>query len=756
MSSRAKQMLLSFLLVAGTLLAGVSPQELTPEGRREYESLQALKQWVGKSRTRYTENVNTRKKVLSDLYLLEKTEIDGEKILSFSPEQQKALKYFFGYVMRLHGNLNLYASSDGRKWRPLGHWWSNRDGSQGKYRSGTWLKIVGKGKVEFLLLRAINGVSLEFDMEPYSVPGSDLPVLPAAVRIDVRNRLSFSGDSSFQRRKWMRLYNMPDSIAQGDYRKASEYFVPRGFAGGRDAGFSITSNPDKKVRRNLPLLKLLKSFYPEPLMSVSCFDSMPKAVRCRDPELANTGSTPAVDQFQKTAELIAATIAQREQSLGEYAGGYCEVKNESDIGTNWAYFNNTGKYDPWKLLADFHNAVAKAVKARNPGWKVGGPSSCLPVLDADRFQRGRAMLTFAERTYPNLDYYSWHFYERNVFRLSSPGVYGHTYLFGKLDASLDLYRNHLRLLGGEKPLVVTEYGSMDTPGTEIGFWMNLRSVNALMVNLMQYPEIIPMAMPFIVPVSWWSKKNPKMDAFQLFRYDRNGNMHLTPNRHLLDLWEGVDGIRIPAETSVPNLRLVAVRSGNKVFLVVSNLTLRRVRLNLEAVSGSAKMVSASQRRLYIEKGKIHFRTDPVADLKAVPLAFDETSVLILDLDSDPGFRGTLERRIAYGDRILLPTGGKRTVSISLTPSERNPEKSVLRLGLWRMDGFRRNGSVTVNGRTFSLPLAETAGRGSFFAPLEISLPPEILQEKNTLVLSIPEPEGLIASTALYNWHLRAD
>ena len=59
------------------------------------------------------------------------------------------------------------------------------------------------------------------------------------------------------------------------------------------------------------------------------------------------------------------------------------------------------------------------------------------------------MLKFAERTYPNLDYYSWHFYEGNVFRLSSPGVHGHTDRFGKLDASLDLYRNHLRLPGGD-------------------------------------------------------------------------------------------------------------------------------------------------------------------------------------------------------------------------------------------------------------------------------------------------------------------
>lgn len=746
-----KRILIAAFLLAGTLLCGISPQELPPEGRQEYEALQALQRWSSANRVRFTENVNTKQPMLSDLYLLENVRVDGEKIIQFTPEQQKALKFFFGYVMKFNGDLELYVGSDGRTWRKPGHWWSNQNGQQGKYRSGTWLKISGRGTVDFLLLRAINGVSLKFDEEPYSVPGAKQPTLPVKVRIDPRQRFSLSGDSSFRRRKWMRLYNMPDSVAQQDYRKASEYFVPRGFAGGRDAGFSIVTDPKQPGQRNEPLLKLLRSFYPEPFMSVVCFASMPEQVRCPDPKLANTRSTPAVDKFKETAELIAATITRREQNLGEYAGGYCEVKNESDIGTNWAYFNNAAKYDPWKLLADFHNEVAKAVKARNPNWKVGGPSSCLPVFDADRFQKGRVMLTFAERTYPNLDYYSWHFYEKNVFRLREPGVYGHSYLFGRLDASIDLYRNHLRLLGGEKPLIVTEYGGMDTPGTEIGFWMNLRSVNALMVNLMQHSDIIPMAMPFIVPVSWWSRKNPKTDAFQLFRYDEKGNMHLTPNRHFLDLWEQVDGIRIPAEASAPDVRLVALRNGKKIFLAVSNLTLRRLSLNLETALGNAKIVSASQRRLYIENGKICFQTESRSDLNHIPLAFDETSVLVLELDHDPGFTGTLDRQLAYGDAILLPTGGgEQTVSIRLDEHRGRPEKSVLRVGVWRMNGFSRNASVAVNGRRFPLPLAKTAGRGSFFAPIEIGIPPEILEKENRISLSVPEKDGLIVSVALSN------
>ena len=47
------------------------------------------------------------------------------------------------------------------------------------------------------------------------------------------------------------------------------------------------------------------------------------------------------------------------------------------------------------------------------------------------------------------------------------------------------------------------------------------------------------------------------------------------------------------------------------------------------------------------------------------------------------------------------------------------------------------GSVTVNGRTFSLPLAKTMGKGAFFAPLEILLPPVILQEKRPLSHPFP-------------------
>lgn len=57
-------------------------------------------------------------------------------------------------------------------------------------------------------------------------------------------------------------------------------------------------------------------------------------------------------------------------------------------------------------------------------------------------------------------------------------------------------------------------------------------------------------------------------------------------------------------------------------------------------------------------------------------------------------------------------------------------------GIFR-DDFCRNGSVTVNGRTFSLPLAKTMGKGAFFAPLEILLPPVILQEKRPLSYPFP-------------------
>lgn len=74
-------------------------------------------------------------------------------------------------------------------------------------------------------------------------------------------------------------------------------------------------------------------------------------------------------------------------------------------------------------------------------------------------------------------------------------------------------------------------------------------------------------------------------------------------------------------------------------------------------------------------------------------------------------------------------------------------------GIFR-DDFCRNGSVTVNGRTFSLPLAKNNGEGGLFRSAGDSSSAGNPSGKKTIVVSIPDKEGLIASTALYNWYLR--
>lgn len=730
-------------------------RSLPAEAQRESDRLQALRDWAASVPAGYIRNVNTGQEMLQDLTVLENTPVNGEKIVRFTPKQISLLNFFVGYVMKLEGELKLTVSHDGVHWKEPGHWWVSADGMQARYiGDSTMVKFAGKGVIHCLRIRSREGMSMEFDAEPYQVPAETLPILNVKIAVAPETKMEFNGDSAFNRRKWMRLYNMPDSDGGGDYIQASEYFVPRGFAGARDAGFKLTPITEQALPPDIPTLKRLEKYYPEPPASVMCFEKMPEQVQCRDSGLANFRTTPDPEKFRETASLMAAAVARREQRFGKYAGFYCEVKNESDIGTNWAFFNDrSGKNDPWKLLADFHNDVASAVKTRNPKWKVGGPASCLPVFDANGFERGRAMLRFAERTYAGLDYYSWHLYEANRFRLRRPGEHQHRFLSGRLDATIDLYRNHLRLLGGEKPLLITEFGGTSGGGgTQVNYWKNLRSVNSLLVGMMNYPDIIEMAVPFIVPVPWWDKKNPvpcNFDIYYLFTYDKAGKMHLTPNRYFLDFWEGVDGIRVPVYADNPDVHVVALRNGRQLTLIVNNLSGHRITADISVEPGDSGWKSITQRRLYIEHGELIFRTDKLNTLSRVPLAFEETSLIRLELNRDPDFTGVLDRRILYGDRILLPTGTPQTFRLMGGPSAGDIRRCTLRVGCWRMNGFRRDGSVQFNGKRFILPLAKTAGNGSFFAPVELEIPASLLKRENLVTVDVPEIDGLLTSVGLY-------
>jgi hypothetical protein len=260
-----------------------------------------------------------------------------------------------------------------------------------------------------------------------------------------------------------------------------------------------------------------------------------------------------------------------------------------------------------------------------------------------------------------------------------------------------------------------------------------------------------MAVPFVIPVSWWHKRNPHFtpDSFRLFLSDEEKKLRLTKVGALLELWRDVDGVRVPVTSSRSDVNVMACRDGSRLYIAVSNGSGHRLRADLKVSTGAARIQRISQRRLYIERAEIQSCTDVLQSLKDVPLAYDETSLLIVELDSAPGYTGELDRRVFCAKEILQPTGQPAGFTIVVPADHTRPRTCRLRLGLWRHGCFPAGGTVTVNGKEFQIPGFQDINT-SWFGIREVEIPVELLQGNNRIVASFPDDRGLVTSAVFHS------
>ena len=119
----------------------------------------------------------------------------------------------------------------------------------------------------------------------------------------------------------------------------------------------------------------MNTFPPDEFDYAMCFDNWPSfmGVKNLPKGTFNERGTPDESYFDAAAQLASDWIRIEKETKGRTAT-YWEIKNETDVASEWAYHRYPGK-DGWKLLADFHNAVADTVH-RDPGGQAWRPD-CL-------------------------------------------------------------------------------------------------------------------------------------------------------------------------------------------------------------------------------------------------------------------------------------------------------------------------------------------------------------------------------------------
>jgi agarase len=621
--------------------------------------------------------------------------------------------------------------------------------------------LEGSGTVEKVQLANTEGISFEFDSSAYIEPGADRPVRPVSVTVDATRFRSIEGICDVKRDRYFRYYAAPNADRSG----MEPYFKEKGFLPGRqieeigpayedrwgaaDRMPHLTEDPQRTGYGNPSFFERrefdrFEGVDPD-LEFIMCFDAWPRFMWPTNlPGVSNQRGTPAPEHFDAAADTAVRLLNAQVRDSGRSATWW-EVKNESDVKSEWIYHHEPG-YDGWKLLADFHNTVADAVHSNVPGVQIGGPASAWLEPHRGEFEVWEKHRQFMDQTRDHLDFYSLHFYEMGSMDSEETWRSGSdSYIQGGLECTVDMLRAHMGATGNIKPLVCSEYGSLNVKRDERGWWMHMKNINAMLVHLLNRPGDFEITVPFLLSFMHWAP-----DSSETFIHQApSGEFIKTKNTYWLDQWEGFKGKRIPVSTSDSKIFTVAVLDENLIRLVVNNSTGQRILVDVDTVLPDGVAVLSVKRRMpCFEQGKTLYVHDVLPDLKQIPLGVDVTCILEIQLDQVPDINLIFDETSHYARQTAVKVDGSATLDIPVS-GDHSVAEAVLRVGLYRAGGFSKPVFIALNGaERHAVDLSWSEGIPQFLDFIEMPICPENISAENRVVIEIPESGGTVTAAKI--------
>jgi agarase len=606
---------------------------------------------------------------------------------------------------------------------------------------------------------------LKFDDIPYRTLGADRPRVPVNVRVDLQHELSIAGHVDLERQKFFRYYAAPGTCDPSFERWADA----RNFSPGRqifklDPALVVGYGPGEKLKedpehRGAADLTFFDRHDSSPPKTIPAFEDTDYAMCLNDyPEFMSVEhvgrGTPLIDHFADAANLAAAHIADQQRDGGRTAKWW-EVKNESTIKAEWDYHYQK-EHDSWALLADFHNAVADAVHAKTPSVNVGGPTSAWMQLHVNQFGLYRDQARFMNLTRDHLDFYSHHFYEDmgslGAWERRDKGYSG--YLLGRLEATLDMLHAHMEETDNVKPILITECGSLQAGRGAADYWLRLRSYSAFVHKLMNRPHQIELAVPFVFTNMHWNPNSGNVAFTPKPGASARGplaDFEATPVANYFELWRDFDGRRLPVETSglaTVGLNATAVYQDNRLQIALTNMTSHQLSVDVSDIAGDELTPSSiQQRRLRYNDGEVLYE-DAVSrsNSQAVPVDAEETTIVTFSFDETIQPSKTLFRKFAYADGTAVISDQLRTFELAIRETS-TIDSATLVIGVHRTNGLEQALSGTFNGHPFESHPEWSQQFDQMFAPLEISISKDWLQQHNEIAIA-PQPGLTITSVHL--------
>ncbi|QBG46747.1 hypothetical protein EGM51_04805 [Verrucomicrobia bacterium S94] len=773
---------LNVLMISGLLTfcarADLSPEiieQIGPAGREAYENHQHLVDVVMKKYPCETSvQVNASYERLNAVtFTSGPFTVDGIAEIPVPPEVARHRSAFRAFVIKGEGllgisSINFVSATDGFREAKMSHQ-SDTDiiieAMLATIKAGTeyWIEIKGQARIEKISLVNWEGIAVEFNPGPYIEPGLNKPVLYADVNVDATAYRSIQGISGIRRDRYFRYYAAPNMDRSG----REPYFAGKGFLPGRqieklsynlehrygaaDRMDHLVEDPARPGYADLSFFERNKGMWwryegvdPD-LTFAMCFDNWPSFMEPDAEGINNSAGTPG--NYAAATELAVAHLKAEVRDSGRTATWW-EVKNESDIQVEWMWHGQKG-YDSWKMLADFHNVMADGIHAAFPELKVGGPASAQLQPQRNRFGVWKNHKRFMELTKGRLDFYSHHFYEVASNNSYQEQFAGRTsYAQGILECALDMVKAQMTAMGHEVPLLITEYGTLNAPTGDRGFWIHVKNVNNLLVNLLDRPQDFEMTVPFILTFMHWDPH--ATESFIHMKED--GEFYKTKNTYLLDLWEGFRGKRVTAEDNHRKIFSFAVLDGDVLRVVLNNRSDRRALLHLSVVlSDGVEVVSASRKMPVFRKGEMLFIEEELSDLSAVDIGVEVTQILNLKLSSSPELHTVRNETVWYAGETAVQADNPVEMSVEIDHGELRKKRLAarIRVGVERPGGFEQGMTVSINGREAGyVDMSYSKGAQQFFDYFEVDIDPECLKPGNSVQVVFDEKGAHVSSVKI--------
>lgn len=404
----------------------------------------------------------------------------------------------------------------------------------------------------------------------------------------------------------------------------------------------------------------------------------------------------------------------------------------------------------WPEVIDMHRTVTETVKAQFPQAQIGGASVGDQLAGPHRWLFAKQMMDDMATWTHEFDFWSIHPYE--CYHMLANGQLSHQTKQSPshLNALMDLFETHSQNLFGEpKQFAVTEYGawahtsllngSFGTFTRDERQWYVARDTIEKLMVFLERPDRIVNATPFIAP-QWFTASSPTEEAgahHAMWERLANGTYQETILGKMYRMYKGVAGEYVEVGVDGVNTQAAAFRDGDKLHVLLNNLSDSGTTLNLSALTGESEVTAASISSVFWNgtEGALIEDLDVSSGFwQNLTLASEQAAVLTLTLDSAQPYTYATEEATYYADQIETFIGAAGSEAVNILGAETEDAISAkVRIGYSRTGaGSQGEGFVVnFNGTEIVVPATGVIGfddDDTLMVTREVDVPLGLVQE----------------------------